>query len=48
MLTLHLRKLSELEPVTASMGTFRSFIEKWRRYNNDRDFTGDYAPVPPG
>ena len=49
ILTLDLGELSK-EParITASMDTFRKKLRKWRRYNEDRDFSGDYAPAIPG
>jgi hypothetical protein len=48
VLTVNLDRLTRRALVTASMGTFRKMLMQWRRYNEDREFVGDYAPAAPG
>jgi hypothetical protein len=42
-LTLHLRKLSETNPITGSIDDFRKHLRNWKYYNEDREYGGDYA-----
>jgi len=42
-LTLHLRKLSETKPFGGAIEDFRRLLTKWKRFNEDREFAGDYA-----
>ena len=42
-LTLHLRMLSTPKRITRNIGAFRERLQAWRRYNEDREFDGDYA-----
>jgi hypothetical protein len=42
-LTLALRALTRKPPISASMDTFYKMLPKWRRYNEDSEFAGDYA-----
>ncbi len=45
VLTVDLKKLCAKRPITASMDAFRERLARWRDYNEDRDFAGDYAQV---
>jgi hypothetical protein len=48
-LILHLRKLSKEKLITKDIETFREHLRHWQRYNEDRDFIGDYGmPEYPG
>jgi len=42
-LTLHLRKLAKMKPITSSIEEFRKRLAKWKRFNEDREFGGDYG-----
>jgi hypothetical protein len=42
-LTLHLRELSQQRPIAAGMDEFRECLARWKRFNEDREFAGDYA-----
>lgn len=42
-LTLHVRKLSEIRPIAGSIDEFRKRLPRWRRFNEDREFEGDYG-----
>ncbi len=42
-LILHLRKLARVKPITRGMDVFRDSLQKWREYDRDRSFPGDYA-----
>lgn len=42
-LVLHLRRLSQQKIITRDIGEFRERLKKWRHYNVDREFVGDYA-----
>jgi hypothetical protein len=42
-LILNLGELSLLNPITADMKAFYKHLTQWRRYQEDRKFTGDYA-----
>ncbi|MHC4497733.1 MAG: hypothetical protein ACYS21_01315 [Planctomycetota bacterium] len=46
-LILHLRQLSRRKLITKDIDAFRERLKKWKRYNEDRDFSGDYAPSIP-
>ncbi len=46
-LMLDLRRLSELRPITKDIEEFRNRLKLWKRYNEDRDFSGDYAETIP-
>jgi hypothetical protein len=46
-LVLHLRRLCETKRITKDIDAFRDRLKKWKRYNEDRDFSGDYAPAVP-
>jgi hypothetical protein len=46
-LVLHLRRLSKAKRITKDIDAFRARLKKWKRYNEDRDFSGDYAPAVP-
>lgn len=43
MLRLRLRELSKIKPVTGGIEEFRQQLARWRRYNDDREFAGDYG-----
>ncbi len=42
-LSLHLRALSELHPITKTIDEFRERLVGWQRYSEDREFAGDYG-----
>jgi hypothetical protein len=42
-LTLHLRELSKKHRVTKDIADFRERLSKWRFFNDDREYKGDYA-----
>jgi hypothetical protein len=42
-LTLDLKKLSKQKPLSSSIDEFFKRLAKWKRYNEDREFGGDYA-----
>jgi hypothetical protein len=46
--TLNLRALCAAHPITASMSTFSQFLKRWRHFNQDQVFQGDYASTSPG
>lgn len=46
-LILHLRQLSKRNLITKDMDAFWERLKCWKRYNEDRDFSGDYAPAIP-
>jgi hypothetical protein len=46
-LTLDLRAQSGNTLITKDMDAFWEHIRKWKRYNEDRDFPGDYVSVIP-
>ena len=46
-LILNLKKLSEIKPLTRDINAFREFLSKWKKFNDDRDFQGDYYIPPP-
>jgi hypothetical protein len=48
VLTLELRKLAETKTIAGDIDRFRQLLRTWQRYNEDRDFEGDYAPRVPG
>jgi hypothetical protein len=48
ILKLDLRELTKRRRIRADMSAIRERLLTWRRYSEDRDFTGDYAPVNPG
>ena len=47
-LEIHLRELTREKRIKVGMDVVRERLAKWRRYNEDRDFVGDYAPISPG
>ncbi len=48
VLTIDLRELTKRQLMTASMKTFWNKLSHWRRFHEDREFSGDYAPSVPG
>ena len=48
ILTIDLRALGRKTLITASIDTFRKKLSDWKRFNEDREFAGDYAPSVPG
>ncbi|MHC4476154.1 MAG: hypothetical protein ACYTEL_10940 [Planctomycetota bacterium] len=44
---LHLRQVGAKNRITKDIDAFRDRLKKWKRYNEDRDFSGDYAPAVP-
>jgi hypothetical protein len=42
-LTLDLKELSKMKPISGGMDDFRARLTKWKRYNEDREFGGDYG-----
>ena len=46
-LCLDLRALSQQTVLTQGMDTFWKHLREWKRYNEDRDFPGDYAVATP-
>ncbi|MBN2444867.1 MAG: hypothetical protein JXJ04_26165 [Spirochaetales bacterium] len=44
-LTLHLRELCNPQKprITRDIDAFREYLSRWKQYNNDRQFKGDYA-----
>lgn len=46
-LMLHLRQLSKKKLITKDIAAFRERLKGRKRYNEDRDFSGDYAPAIP-
>jgi len=46
-LVLHLRELSGKKLITKDIDAFGERLKRWKRYNEDRDFSGDYAPAIP-
>lgn len=47
-LILSLKHLSEKRRITGTMGDFRDKLKKWRKFNEDREFKGDYDSEIPG
>ena len=47
-LILHLRELTKKKRITKDIEKFRNHLKEWKRYNEDRDFSGDYAEIIPG
>lgn len=48
ILALDLDKLARKPLITDTMEEFWDRLKKWKRYSEDREFSGDYAPHPPG
>jgi hypothetical protein len=46
-LTLDLRALSGKALMTKGMDSFWQCLQQWKRFNEDRDFPGDYVSVVP-
>jgi hypothetical protein len=46
-LTLNLRSLAATRLITKDIETFWGRIAEWRRYNEDREFPGDYGFAVP-
>ena len=47
ILTLDLRRLA-MKTIAGDVDHFRDRLRTWRRWNEDRDFEGDYTPLVPG
>jgi len=47
-LILHLRELAKKRRITKDIEVFRDRLKEWKQYNEDRDFSGDYAEIIPG
>jgi len=39
--------LCEKKLITKDIDAFRERLKRWKRYNEDQDFSGDYAPAIP-
>jgi hypothetical protein len=48
VLTLDLRCLADRKVIKADVSKFRACLRDWKRWNEDRDYAGDYAPRIPG
>ena len=48
ILTLDLKQLSKQKTITGDIDRLRKHLKTWKRYNEDRDFEGDYSPFIPG
>jgi hypothetical protein len=48
ILTLNLRHLAKKKVIAGDVDRFRDRLERWKRFNEDRDFEGDYSPLVPG
>jgi len=46
-LILYLRELTKKKRITKDIEEFRNRLKQWKRYNEDRDFSGDYADIIP-
>jgi hypothetical protein len=46
-LVLHLKQLSRKKPISRDISEFRKLLQRWKHYNDDRIFAGDYAPSIP-
>ena len=46
-LKLYLHELAGKNLMTRDIGAFWNRLREWRRFNEDRDFPGDYGSVPP-
>lgn len=47
LLSLDLKKLSQKRRMTKDMGAFYTQLSKWKHYNDDKEFPGDYVEVHP-
>ncbi len=47
-LVINLKKLGNKVHITEDISVFRSKLQKWKRFNEDRDFKGDYVNDIPG
>lgn len=48
VLTLDLRHLADHKVIKGNVSQFRDCLRNWKRWNEDRDYAGDYAPRIPG
>ncbi|MDF2943274.1 MAG: hypothetical protein K0S01_2132 [Herbinix sp.] len=48
VLIINLRELTQEMRITGSIDDFRDKLKKWRKYNEDREFKGDYDSEIPG
>jgi hypothetical protein len=48
ILELDLRELTAKKRIRVDMDAVRDRLTAWRRYHEDQDFAGDYAPMNPG
>jgi hypothetical protein len=48
VLELDLRELTAKKRIRVDMDAVRNRLAAWRRYHEDQDFAGDYAPMNPG
>jgi hypothetical protein len=46
-LTLHLNELAQRTLMQRDMDTFRTYLQKWKHYLDDREFPGDYVGAIP-